>query len=238
MINQAIILAAGYGSRLKPLTNITPKPLIKIGRTTPIDEVITKLQRFGIKKIIVNTHHLAPLIHQHLAKYSGILFSYEPEILETGGAIAKMRHMLGDEPFFSINADILWWDKKTSLLEQMNNAWDENKMECLLSLIQKECAFGYEGIGDYNVTENNYIQKRKEYEPGANYVYMGVQILSPAVFQKTSILPGQSKFSITKIFNEIERRRLLKGLVYDGDWADIGTHEALAKIREMILKTN
>lgn len=234
MITQAIILAAGFGRRLRPLTDVTPKPLISVGHTTCLDETIQRLHKQGIKKIIVNTHHLADQIHHHLQKYPEIVVSFEPEILETGGGIANVLPFFGDQPFFSINADIWWWENTVSPLKRLAQAWDANLMDMLLLLVRKDQAIGYYGLGDYHKDAQNRLQRPAPLAP-ADYVFPGIQILSSAVFKKSKVWPCQKVFSLTKIFAEAEQRQRLYGLEHDGLWADIGSLQGLEAARQAII---
>ncbi|RZI47055.1 nucleotidyltransferase family protein [Candidatus Finniella inopinata] len=231
-IKQAMILAAGFGKRLRPLTDVTPKPLISIGSTTCLDETINRLHAVGVEKIVVNTHHLAKEIHQHLAEQPKILFSYEPVISETGGGIAKALKHFGDQPFVCINGDIWWQDSPTEpLLTKMADAWDPDTMDVLLAVVPKHQTIGYYGRGDYNKDDRSNLHLAEPENPG-DYVYTGIQILSAEVFQKSRVWPHQTIFPVTKIFAEAEHRKRLHGLTHENLWADIGSPQGLEETRQ------
>lgn len=232
-IQQAMILAAGFGKRLKPLTDTTPKPLIPINNTTCLDEIIKRLKEAGVKKIVVNTHHLASQIHKHLTAYSGILISYEPEILETGGGIAKALPHFNDKPFFCINADIWWWNGKESSLRKFSKSWNKETMDILLMVVPKDRTIGYTKSGDYHRDEEGFLHLPSP-NTEANYVYTGIQILSSEVFHQSSVWPRETNFSLTKLFNEAENRNRLCGYVHDNLWADIGNLQGLQETKDIL----
>ncbi len=232
-IKQAMILAAGFGKRLKPLTDITPKPLIPVGNTTCLDETIRRLQAVGIQKIVVNTHHLANQIHQHLSNHPGILISFEPEILQTGGGIGKALKHFGDQPFFCINGDIWWWDGEEALLKKMAKTWDAETMDILLAVVPKHQTIGYYGQGDYNRDDQGGLHLPTPGSPG-DYVYAGIQILSADVFQKSRLWPQQAAFPITKLYAEAEHRNRLYGFIHDNMWADVGSPQGLEETRQKL----
>jgi MurNAc alpha-1-phosphate uridylyltransferase len=232
-IQQAMILAAGFGKRLRPLTDTIPKPLIPINNTTCLDEVIKRLKEMGVKKIVVNTHHLAPQIHRHLSTYQGILISYEAKILETGGGIAKALPHFGDQPFFCINADIWWWDSAELALRKLTKAWDKETMDILLMVTPKKKTIGYQKLGDYHLAED-YRLNLPYPNTESEYVYSGIQILSSTVFYKSALWPNHTAFSLTEIFSEAEQRKRLYGYVHDGLWADIGNHQGLEEARKIL----
>ncbi len=234
MIDQAIVLAAGFGKRLQPLTHTIPKPLVPIGNTTCLDQTIQRLHRHGVKKIIVNTHHLATHIHDHLRSYPDIHHSFEPKVLETGGGIANVLSFFGDQPFFSINGDVWWWEREMSVLQRLENSWDADLMDILLLLVPKTNTIGYNKTGDYHKDLNHRLQKSISLEP-APYVYSGIQVLSSAVFKKSNVWPEQTVFSMTQIFAEAENRQRLYGIEHDDLWADIGSPEGLEMTRAMVI---
>jgi MurNAc alpha-1-phosphate uridylyltransferase len=224
----AMILAAGFGTRLLPLTKDCPKPLLEVGEKTLLDHLLDNLTACGIQQCVLNTHYLAEKIHEHLKSRQKpkIKFSHESEILETGGGVQKALPLLGKSPFFVMNADILWQDGLP--LKQLERVWDEKKMDVLLLLVPLQKAQGHQGVGDYFLNANGMIQRRKD-QPSAPYVYGSVHILNPQLF--SGINPG--KFRLTEIFDKAEQQGRLYGWVFEGSWYDIGTLEALTKAQEL-----
>lgn len=223
-INQAIVLAAGIGKRLRPLTFTTPKPLLPIQRKPILDIVLKRLQVHGVQKIIVNTHHLADQLHHYLEEKGGkeIIISHEPELLETGGAVVNVLSEFSEQPFFAINADIWWQESRPeSLLQRLEAAWDDTKMDALLALISKDQAIEFMGEGDYHLKADSMLQYRDP-NSSAPYIFSGVRILHPRLFD--GLEPGFLPQPV--LFHQAEANQRLYGLVHPEKWCDIGTLNA------------
>lgn len=231
MITQAMVLAAGEGRRLRPLTEHTPKPLIHVGGKTMLDHALDQLTAIGVKRCVVNTHYLADQIHAHLEQRPSpeITISHEPELLDTGGGVAKVLAHFQGEPFYVLNADIWWVDGHQSCLKQLANMWDSTKMDALLLLVPHNNAIGFEGVGDYFLNSDGRVQYRGD-RPAAPYIFSGIRILHPHILENQKIHP----FSIMPFFHKSEREGRLFGAVFDGDWGDIGTLESLKEIQEVV----
>lgn len=229
MLTQAMVLAAGEGRRLRPLTDHTPKPLIQVGGKAMLDHALDQLTAVGVKRCVVNTHHLADQIQTHVKERikPEIIISYEATLLDTGGGLMKALPHFEGEAFFVLNADIWWRDRGHSNLTQLNHFWDSTRMDVLLLLVPIEKAIGYSGVGDYFLAPDGKAQYRGNH-PTAPYIFSGIRILHPR------LLAGQEvrSFSIVSLFHQAEEQGRLFGLVYDGDWGDIGTLESLQVIRE------
>ena len=158
----AMVLAAGFGKRMRPITDTLPKPLVQVNGEAMLDRILDRLAEAGVKKAVVNLHHLGGAIETHLAerKAPEILFSPEPEILETGGGVKKALPLLGKEPFFVINGDVLWLDGRSSALRRLAESWDGRRMDCLLLLHQCVFAYGYEGMGDFFLDPVGVVRRR------------------------------------------------------------------------------
>lgn len=232
LIEQCMIFAAGYGKRLKPLTDYTPKPLIPIGNTTCLDEAIRKVTEAGIKKIVVNTHHLAEQIHTHLEhKYPFITISHEPEILETGGGLIKaLSYFDQSKPILIVNGDIWWKDGPIPMLSGFFNAWNPKIMDILLLTVPKETAIGYFGKGDYFLKPDHELEYRGLHN-SAPYIYGCVTIINPLTINNTP----QINFSIKTLFDEAESKQRLFGYLYKIPWGDIGNLKGLEDVRKLIL---
>lgn len=231
MITQAMVLAAGEGRRLRPLTEHTPKPLIQLGGKAMLDHVLDGLAAVGVTRCVVNTHHLADQIQAHVKKrpYPEIIISHEPDLLDTGGGITKALPYFGGEPFFVVNADIWWRDKRHSCLRQLNALWDSARMDALLLLAPVKTAIGYEGAGDYFLFPDGHVRYRGD-APTAPYVFSGIRILHPRLLTGQEVRP----FSIMPFFHKAERQGRLYGMAHEGDWGDMGTWEGLRAIEEAI----
>ena len=147
----AMVLAAGLGKRMRPLTDTLPKPLVPVAGRTLIDRVLDRLEDAAIERVVVNLHHFRPTLEAHLRQRATprLRFMPEAELLETGGGVKNALAELGPAPFFVLNADVLWLDGKRSTLGRLGAAWNDATMDALLLLQRSTTAFGYEGTGDY-----------------------------------------------------------------------------------------
>ncbi|MGN1079608.1 MAG: nucleotidyltransferase family protein [Alphaproteobacteria bacterium] len=222
-ISEAMILAAGRGTRMRSLTNETPKPLIKVSGRTLIDRVADKIAAYGIKNCVVNVCYLGEQIKENLNKRGDMrfIFSEEENALETGGGVKKALPLLGDRPFFVLNADPLWTEK-TPALQRMAQAFDETRDDILLLLWPVERVYGHDGKGDYFI-ESGRPRRKKTEEETAPFVYAGAQILSPRIFDDVP----DGKFSLNLLYDRAEKAGRLAAVVGDGDWYHVGTPEAL-----------
>lgn len=230
MITQAMVLAAGIGQRLRPLTDTTPKPLIPVAGTTMLDHALNQLAEVGVLRCVVNTHHLARQIVGHLQNrpIPEVIISHEPELLDTGGGLAKALPYFNGEPFFVLNADIWWRDSGPSALRNLNEMWDSTKMDALLLLVPHKKAIGYSGSGDYFLNADGRAIYRGD-EPTAPYIFSGIRIIHPRLLANETVHP----FSIVPFFHKAEKKGRLYGLVFEGDWGDMGTLESLKEIVEV-----
>jgi MurNAc alpha-1-phosphate uridylyltransferase len=224
---RAMVLAAGLGLRMRPLTDSRPKPLIEVAGRSLLDRVLDQLQAAGISDIVVNAHYLAGRIEAHVAARTpgpaGIAVSVEAERLETGGGVAKALPLLGDEPFFVVNGDVLWQDGPRPTLTSLAEAWNGAAMDALLLLHPTATAFGYDGAGDFAIAADGRLSRPAD-GAGAPYLFAGIQILSPAVWTGLPAPP----FSLNWIYDRAAAAGRLFGLVHAGSWFHVGTPEDLA----------
>ena len=220
----AMVLAAGLGERMRPLTLERPKPLLSAGGRTLIDWTLDRFARFGIRRIVVNLHYKPEMLERHLAKRTDldIALSREDERLETGGGVAKALPLLGDRPFFVANADTIWLDGPVPALKRLAVTWDAEKMDALLLMMAVPRADGYEGPGDFTMDAAGHVAKRLERRI-APYVYAGLQLVSPRLFRAAPTGP----FSIMKLWMRAQEEGRLFGLVHDGAWFHVGTPDTL-----------
>lgn len=229
-IRQAMILAAGIGKRLQPLTLTTPKPLIELHGKPLIQHALDRLK--SIPKIVVNTHYLADQIHTYLAD-KDVILSHEDALLETGGGVLNALPHFTNDQILSLNSDIWWQEDQGNILDDLAAAWDESTMDVLLVLVPKENTLNFTGPGDFTWDSNTLTPTFKE-SGSAPYVYTGIQLLHPRVF--TDEKPRC--FSLVEIYKKAAKQNRLKAIVLNGKWSDVGTPQALEKLREMEMPTS
>lgn len=226
-VETAMIMAAGLGKRMRPLTETRPKPLVEVAGKAMIDHCFEKLVEVGIGKAVVNVHYLADMMEAHLAAlpYSiEIRVSDEREqLLETGGGLVKAESLIDEEKFFCINSDNLWTDGPANSLDQLAQSWDEEKMDALLLLVPRTSAHNYQGTGDFHLDDENRIS-RKLPDQQAPLIFSGIQLISKRLLRDAPTGP----FS-TNIFWEraIGEGRLF-GAVHEGEWFEVGSPQAIA----------
>lgn len=228
----AMVLAAGRGERLRPITDTTPKPLIEVNRRTLIDHAIDRLEEAGVSKVIVNLHHLGEMIEAHLSDRAApkILFSHEKkERLETGGGVKHALSLLGNDPFYVINGDVLWLDGTQSSLGRMAETWNGEDMDALLMVFSTVDAYGYDGLGDFNVDPAGLAIRRLEGEVSP-LMFTGVQILSPKLITGAP----EGAFSLNLIYDQAIEAGRLYAMVHDGEWFHVGTLDGLNKVESFM----
>jgi len=224
-IKKAFVLAAGLGTRMQPLTDSRPKPLIEVDGRTMIDRALDRLVEFGVEEAIVNTHYKPEMIEEHLAKRKDIeiSFSREKERLETGGGLLHARDKLGNDPVFVVSTDIVWQDSGKTGLETLAENWDD-KLVGLLLLNQVATGYGYDGRGDFKLYQDGRIEWR-DADNNAPYVFTGLQIICPKVFDRPAIHEMGPVFALNKLYTLYLEN--FRGVEYHGKWYHIGTPEAL-----------
>ncbi len=227
MTRAAMVLAAGLGTRLRPLTNSVPKPLIEIGDRTLLDHAIDRLAMAGVEEVVVNLHHKAAMIAARLAKRTTprIHISEERELLDTGGGVLKALPLLGEQ-FFVVNGDIFWLDGKDHALDRLARAFDRERVDAVLLLQRTVTAVGYDGSGDYFLDPLGVPRRRQEREI-APYVFARIQLLHRRLFED---VPDRV-FSLNRLYDRAGEQGRLRAIVHDGEWYHIGTPEGLAATR-------
>jgi N-acetyl-alpha-D-muramate 1-phosphate uridylyltransferase len=226
MPKSAIVLAAGLGTRMRPHNGHIPKPLVPVGGKALIDYGLDRLADSGVERAVVNVHHLADAVEQHLAsrRYPHIVISDErTELLGTGGGIAKALPQLGDAPFFLVNSDTLWLDGVKPNFTRLAEAFDGATMDALLLLAPTTDSIGYSGRGDYTMLTDGRLRRRGEQEV-VPYIYAGAAILSPDLFADCPA----GAFALTRLFDRAGANGRLFGLRLEGVWMHVGTPEAVA----------
>lgn len=228
---RAMVLAAGLGKRMRPLTDTVPKPLLEVGGRTLLDHALDRLQDAGIEEATVNAHYKAELIEAHLKgrETPRIRIVREEELLGVAGGIRNARPWRDEEPFFAVNADSLWLDGPIPALERMADRWNPKEMQALLLLMATPKAVGMDGRGDFHLDPLGRIEPR---EAGliAPYYYAGVQLVSPSLFDGDRPMAA--------IWNEALERGTLWGLVHDGAWFHVGTPQGLEDAQAALAEEN
>jgi MurNAc alpha-1-phosphate uridylyltransferase len=224
-----MILAAGLGLRMRPITLTMPKPMVPVAGRTMLDRVLDHLDRADCPHRVVNLHYLGEKIRAHLADRPDIAFSEEPLLLETGGGVTQALPLLGGAPFYVCNADIIWTDGADSALARLAAAFDEARMDGLLLLQRRDNAFGYDGAGDFHLGDDGRLRRRREGET-TPFLFTGVQILHPRLFAGARAEP----FSLNRLYDKAMASDRLFGLCHDGGWYHIGTPAALAEAEPLL----
>ena len=229
----AMVLAAGLGLRMRPLTQNVPKPLLEVGGATMLDHALDRLDDAGVKDVVVNTHWLPEKIEAHLERREtpSIEISREDDLLETGGGIAKALPLLGDAPFYAANADIVWRDGTIPALHRLAAAWHDDEMDALLLLASTVRSTGYDGHGDFLMDPVGLLERRPE-RVVAPFVFTGVQILHPRLFENAP----DGAFSMNVLYDRALEAGRLYGVAHDGDWYHVGTPSAIAEADAEILE--
>ena len=233
----AMILAAGRGERMRPLTDATPKPMLKAGGAPLIARILDRLAAARVARVVVNTHHLADQIEAFLAEQEPppeILVSRETERpLETGGGVRHALSLLGDDPVIVCNGDAIWLNGPVPVLTRMAEAWDPARMDALLLTMLAPRVIGPTGPGDFGMNPDGLLRRREGGEI-LPYIYASVQIIKPQVFEDAPDGP----FSMNVIWDRLIERERLYGLVHDGLWFHLNTPEDLAEADPMLDERN
>lgn len=230
MIDTAMILAAGRGERMRPLTDTVPKPLIPVAGRSMLDRSLDRLAGHGARRIVVNVHHLGEQIASHVGERAAII--REDRLLETGGSVKNALPLLGEGPFFVLNGDGLWRDGPTPMLERMAATWNPAQMDALLLLHPIERAIGREARdrGDYFLDAGNRARHRGA-AATAPHLFASVSICDARLFRDSP----EGPFSLLKLWDRAEAEGRLHAIVHDGDWFHVGTPQALAEAERILV---
>ncbi len=233
--HRAMVLAAGLGVRMRPLTNTKPKPLVSVAGQPLLDHVLDKLAAAGVVEAVVNVHYLPDQIIDHVKTRSRprvIISDERDQVLGTGGAVVKALPQLGDAPFFHVNSDTMWIDGVRSNLARLAETFDPARMDILLLMAPTASSIGYGGRGDYAMLPDGALRKRRENQV-VPFVYAGAAIMSPTLFADAPA----GEFSLTKMFDRANERERLFGLRLDGVWMHVGTPDAIQAAEEAYLES-
>jgi len=223
----AMVLAAGLGKRLRPLTDAIPKPLVEVAGQSLIAHALDRLGTAGVESAVVNVHYKAEMVEAALARrrHPQVTLSREAELLETGGGVKKALPLLG-ESFFVVNGDVLWLDGFEPALGRLTRAFYPAQMDAVLLLQRTVGAIGYDGIGDYFLDPLGVPRRRAEHEV-APYIFAGLQILHRRLFNDVA----DTHFSLKRLYDRAEDAGRLAAIVHDGEWFHVGTPEGLDSTR-------
>lgn len=226
-ITTAMVLAAGLGTRMRPLSERTPKPLLMLAGRTLLDHALDRLADAGIERAVVNVHYCADQIEARLKGRTApeIIISDEREaILETGGGVRKALPYVGQNAFIVHNSDSVWSEGEHPNVSLLMNAWEPRRMGVLLLLARCDSSIGYFGHGDFHMDGKGSLERRVPGEP-APYVFAGVSIIEPSLFDGIA----DRAFSLNVIFDRAASKKSLFGVLLDGTWMHVGTPQALSE---------
>jgi N-acetyl-alpha-D-muramate 1-phosphate uridylyltransferase len=227
-----MVLAAGLGQRMRPITATLPKPLIKVGGRALIDYSLDRLADAGITRAVVNVHHLADQVEAHVAarRAPAIVISDERSaLLETGGGLKKARPLLGEEPFLTLNSDSLWVEGSRPNLPRLIEEWDPDRMDILMLVAATATSIGYEGRGDFAMDPHGRLRRRREREV-TPFVFAGVSIVKPKLLDNAPDGP----FSANLLYDRAIEAERLFGLRLDGEWLHVGDPPSIAAAEERL----
>ncbi len=231
----AMLLAAGLGTRMRPLTDVLPKPLVPIGGRTLADRALDRLEAAGVETVVVNVHHFAEKMQAHLAARTRpqIVISDERErLLESGGGIVKALPLLGAEPFFVVNADSIWIEGVRPNLRRLAGAFDPGRMDGILLLALVVASTGYDATGDFVLDPLGRLRRKREREV-TPFAYAGAAILKPELFSGLAADP----FSLNRVFDRALESERLYGIRLEGFWMHVGTPTSIASAEAAIAES-
>lgn len=221
----AMLLAAGLGKRMRPLTLTRPKPLVEVAGRTLLDHVLDRLAEAGAERAVVNVHYLADQVEAHVAGRATpriIVSDERGALLDSGGGTKKALSHFDGKPFLLGNSDAIWIDGARSNMRRLVESWRPDDMDALLLLAPTAVAIGFEGRGDFLFAADGRLERRGEREV-APFVYAGIAILKPELFDDTP----EGAFSLNLLFDRAIERGRLHGMRLDGLWMHVGTPDAI-----------
>lgn len=226
VLQTAMVLAAGLGTRMRPLTDSVPKPLVRVAGKPLIDHVLDRLATAGVRHAIVNAHHLADQLIAHVALRTMPRTKISDErdhLLDSGGGVLKALPLLGPAPFLIHNCDSIWTESTVSNLGRLAGCWDENTMDCLLLLAPAATSLGYHGRGDFALEASGQI-RRPATQESVPFVFAGVSVAHPRLFEGAPAGP----FSLNRPWDQAIARGRAFGMVLEGRWMHVGDPAAVA----------
>ncbi len=227
-----MILAAGLGTRMRPLTDNTPKPLLKVANKRIIDYALDHLNAAGVKTAVVNKHYLPDQIEAWAKQISSpkIVISDETDqVLETGGGVKRALPLLGAEPFYVLNSDCFWTDRGAPALERLAQSWDNATMDCLLLVCDPKHTTGYDGSGDFVMDAEGRLKRQTQ----NGLCFIGAYLVHPRLFENAPA----GRFSMNVLWNEAIVNQRLFGISHQGHWLHVGTPDAIKAAEDYLAKS-
>ena len=222
----AMVMAAGLGKRMRPLTTTMPKPLVKVAGRALLDHTLDRLKAAGVRRAVINAHYLADTLEAHLAKVDGLEIVVSDErrlLMETGGGLVQARGHLGDAPIFVVNSDNYWVDGPADALKLLASRWDDATMDVLLLVVPLARANCHAGRGDFHLAPDGRITKRRQSGRMAPFTYIGIQILHPRIIADWP----EGPFSTMVFWERAIAAGRAYAMVHEGLWFDVGTPAAI-----------
>ena len=231
----AMVMAAGLGKRMRPLTATRPKPLVEVAGKPLIDHVLDHLRAAGVRRAVVNVHYLADALEAHLRRAGAgldvVVSDERARLMETGGGLVQARALIGDQPFLCVNSDNLWVDGPVDAIKLLASRWDADAMDALLLLVPLARAHNNGGQGDFHLAADGRIGSRRKPGRVAPFTYTGVQILHPRVIRDWP----EGPFSTNLFWDRAIAAGRAFGQVHQGLWFDVGTPGAIPRTEAMLL---
>jgi MurNAc alpha-1-phosphate uridylyltransferase len=228
-----MVMAAGLGTRMRPLTKTTPKPLIEVAGKPLLDHVLERLAAAGVKRVIANVHYLPDQIEAFLSNHShglDVAISDERDLLlETGGGMVKAAPLIDCDPFLAVNSDNLWIDGPVDTVKLLASHWDDARMDALLLLVPQARALNHKGPGDFHMSRTGKLRRRDKRRV-APFVFTGVQMLSKRLLKDAP----EGPFSTNLLWDRAIAAGRCFGAVHQGQWFDVGTPQSIARTEELI----
>lgn len=231
-IDRAMILAAGLGTRMRPITDTMPKPLVPVAGRSLLDRALDSLETAGIDQVFVNVHYLADQIESHLAGRATpttLISDERAELLDSGGGVKRAIAAEADGPLIILNGDSFWIDKDGSNIARLQAAWDGDRMDMLLLLADPDQATGFDGPGDFFMNRDSQLERRGT-AASAPHIYAGAIVTTVAYIRQVAA----AKFSLNELFDRAIEKNRLYGLRLDGLWLHVGTPDSIGEAERAI----
>jgi MurNAc alpha-1-phosphate uridylyltransferase len=220
----AMVLAAGLGKRMRPLTATQPKPLVRVAGKALIDHALDRVAEAGLARAVVNVHYLADALEAHVIARTAPIVAVSDEreqLLETGGGMVRARPLLPD-PFFCINSDNIWLEGPKDTFHDLSDAWDAGRMDALLALVPHRGAHNFRGKGDFNLDSTGHVTRRRSGRI-APFIFTGIQLVSHRLLREAP----EGPFSTNVLWDRAIEEGRLYGIAFTGRWFEVGTPEAI-----------
>ena len=220
----AMVLAAGLGTRMRPLTNDRPKPLVEVAGKALIDHALDRLAEAGVARAVVNVHHFGDAVEAHVNRRAAPAVTISDEralLLETGGGMVRAQAMLPD-PFFCLNSDNLWLDGPMNAFRDLSDAWDPERMDALLLLVPHSQANNFRGKGDFHMDGRGRLKRRRSGRI-APFIFTGVQLVAKRLLREAP----EGPFSTNVLWTRAIEEGRLYGIAFTGQWFEVGTPAAI-----------